>query len=116
MSRRRCTAFSPPRPGTSRLAALRVPIALEICDQRRTEVAIGLLARIDGKIGAEHLERLLRNPERAPVARRADRAGIGEPLDHALDGRIHVPGLDDLVAHPAAFRPVPVEPAFILAP
>src|SRR6516165_7371931 len=67
-------AFSPQRQGASGLAALRVPVALEICDQGRAEVAIGLLARIDGEIGAEHIERLLRDAGGAPVARRAHHA------------------------------------------
>src|SRR5215471_17896133 len=43
----------------SHLAVLRVPVALEVVDQGRAEVAKGLLARVDGEIGAEGVERLL---------------------------------------------------------
>src|SRR5262245_6405013 len=107
-------AFSPQRQAASGLAALRVPVALEICDQGGAEVAIGLLARIDGEVGAEHIERLLRDAEGAPVARGAHHARIGQPLDHALDGRVHLAGFDDLVADQPPFRAVAVEPAFVL--
>src|SRR5262245_9105126 len=82
----------------SGLPALRVPIALEIGDQGRAEVAVGLLARIDREIRSEGVERLLRHPEGAPVARRAHHAGTGEPLDHPFDRRVHRAGLDDLIA------------------
>src|SRR5262252_9936895 len=82
-------AFSPQRQGASGLAALRVPVTLKICDQGRAEVAVGLLARIDGEIGAEHVERLLRDAEGAPVAGGAHHARTGQPLDHAFDGRVH---------------------------
>ena len=49
-------------------------------------MAISLLARVDGEIGAEGVERLLRDAKRAPVARGADHAGIGQSIDHALEG------------------------------
>src|SRR6201993_725648 len=102
------------RETASRLAALRVPVALEICDQGGAEVAIGLLARIDGEIGAEHVERFLRDAEGAPVAGGAHHARTGQSLDHALDGRVHFAGLDDLVADQPSFRAVAFEPAFVL--
>ena len=41
-------------------AVLRVPVPLEVGDQRRAEMAIRLLARIDRAVAAEEIERLLR--------------------------------------------------------
>src|SRR5919204_5524693 len=96
-----------------RRAVLRVPVALQIADQRRAEVAISLFARIDGEIGAESIKRLLRDANRAPVARSADHAGIGQSIDHALEGGVHLAGADDLVADQPAFRTVAVEPPLV---
>src|SRR5258708_21883601 len=107
-------AFSPQRQGASRLAALRVPVALEICDQGPPHAAIGLLPRLDGEIGAEHVERLLRDAEGAPVAGGAHHARVGQSLDHAVDGRVHLAGFDDLVPDQPSFRPAAVHPALVL--
>jgi hypothetical protein len=52
---------------SSRLAVLRVPVALQIGDQSGAEMAVGLLARVDGEIGAERIERLLPYAQRTPV-------------------------------------------------
>src|SRR4051812_399306 len=89
-------------------------MALEVADERRREVAIGLLARINGEIVAEHVERLLGDADGAAVAGRADHARAGEPRHHALDAFIHRAGLDDLVADQPSFRAVAVEPTFVL--
>src|SRR2546423_1487497 len=56
---------------SSGLAVLRVPEALQVGDQSGAEMAVGLLARVDGEIGAERVERLLPHPQRAPVPCRA---------------------------------------------
>src|SRR5207344_177013 len=101
-------------PAASGPAALRVPVALEIGDQRRAEVAVGLLARIDREIGAEHVERLLGDAERAPVSGRAYDAGTGQPMHHSLDRRVHLAGLDDLITDQAALRAVAFDPALVL--
>src|SRR3954447_18307085 len=101
-------------PAASGLAALRVPVALEIGDQRRAEVTVGLLARIDREIGAEHVERLLGDAECAPVSGRAHDARAGQPLHHPLDRRVHLAGLDDLIADQAAIRAIAFDPALIL--
>ena len=77
-------------------------------------MAIGLLARVDGAIGAERIERLLRDAKGAAVARGADHARIGQSLDHTLDGCVHLAGWDDLVADEAPFHAVAVEPALVL--
>src|SRR5215813_13102519 len=98
----------------SRLAALRVPVALEIGDQGRAEMAIGLLARVDGEISAEHIERLLRDADGAPVAGSAHDARRGQSFDHAFDGRVHFARGDDLVANQPPFRAVAVEPSLVL--
>ena len=51
-----------------RLAVLRVPMVFEIGDQRRAEMAIGLLAGIDRHVVAKHIERFLRDADGAAVA------------------------------------------------
>src|SRR6516165_8743138 len=96
-----------------RLAALRIPVAFEIADQRRAEMTMGLLARVDGKVRAEGVERLLRHAQGAPVARRAHHAGIGQSRHDAIERRIHLLGRNDLVAHKPAFRAVAFEPALV---
>src|ERR1700757_2328878 len=70
-------------PRTSDLSILRVPVALEVGDQRRAKVTIGLLARINGGVTPEEIQRLLANPKGATIADGADRAGAGETLDDA---------------------------------
>src|SRR5438874_1620445 len=88
------------------LAALRVPEAFEVRDQSRAEMAIGLLARVDRKVRAEGVERLLAHPKRAPVARRAHDPRIRQTLDYALYRCIHAAGLHDLIANQLPFRTV----------
>src|SRR5882672_6774543 len=88
----------------------RVPMALEIGDQRRAEMAIGLLARVDRHIGAKSVERFLGDTKGPAVACGADHPGIGEAVDHPGDRRVHRRRLDDLVADKAAFGAVTVEP------
>src|SRR6185369_9891637 len=98
-------------PAASGPAALRVPVALEIGDQRRAEVAVGLLARVDREVGAERVERLLGDAKRAPVSGRTHHAGTGQPLHHPLDRRVHLAGFDDLIADQAALRAAAFDPA-----
>ena len=65
---------------------MRVPLALEIGDQRRAEMAIGLIARVGGEIAAKQIERLLADADGAAVRRGADRARTGQtprPRDRA---------------------------------
>src|SRR5262245_61405071 len=93
---------------------MRVPVPLEIGDEGRAETAIGLVARIGAGIAAEEIERLLPDAERAPVADGADRARIGEPLDYAIDGRVHGVARRDLVADQTAVRAVADELALVL--
>src|ERR1700751_4188889 len=45
----------------SDLSVLRVPVALEIGDQRRAEVTIGLLSRVNRGEAPKQIERLLAN-------------------------------------------------------
>src|SRR5262245_66172213 len=94
--------------------ALGVPVALEIGDQGRAEMTVGLLARIDREIGAAHVERLLAHAQSATVARCAHHARAGEPRDHPFDRRVHGAGLDDLVADQPSLRAVAFEPALVL--
>ena len=81
-----------PRRGADRAAALnlalrRVPVLFQIGDQRRAEMAIGLLSGIDRHVAAERVERLFADAEGAPVAGGADHARAGEILDRARDRR-----------------------------
>src|SRR4051794_38329989 len=73
------------------------PVLLEVADQRRAEVARGLLAGVDGHVLAEDVERLLPDPERAPVGCPAHRAGARQLRRAALENRIHLAVLHDLV-------------------
>src|SRR5262249_34030270 len=77
-------------------------------------MAIGLLARVDGEISAEHIERLLRDADGAPVAGSAHDARRGQSFDHAFDGRVHFARGDDLVANQPPFRAVAVDPSLVL--
>src|SRR4029079_9539362 len=60
----------------SHFSLLRVPVLLEIGDQRRREMAIGLLARVDRHVAAELVERLLRDTDGTAVAGCTDDARI----------------------------------------
>src|SRR5262245_20241790 len=77
-------------------------------------MAIGLLARVDRKISAAHVERLLGHAKRPPISCRAHHPGTGESPDHPFECRVHLAGLDDLVADQAAFRAVAFEPPVVL--
>src|SRR5260221_6911692 len=88
----------------------RVPMALEIGDQRWAEMAIRLLARVDRHIAAKGVERFLGDAKGPAVACGADHPGIGEAVDHPGDRRVHRIRLDDLVADKAAFGAVAVQP------
>src|SRR3954464_14275949 len=80
----------------SHFPLLRVPVFFQIADQRRGEVAVGLLARVDRHVPAELIEGLLRDTKRAPVAGRAHDAGIRKARDHPIERRIHLAGWHDL--------------------
>ena len=61
--------------GARSIAALMgAPVLLEVADQRRAEVADRLLAAVRRHVLAEDVERLLADPQRAPVGDAADRA------------------------------------------
>src|SRR3989442_6075340 len=92
-------------------AALRIPVPFEVFDQRRAEVAVGLLERVQGEIAPEQIERLLRNAESAPVRAGADHARTGQPLHDALDRAVHVASRDHLVADQPPLGAVALEPA-----
>src|SRR5262249_20430942 len=93
---------------------VRVPKALEIGDQRWTEVTVRLLTRIDRGIAAEQIEWLLPNTDGAPVGGRAHDARVGEPLDHFSESGVHRERGSDLVADQTALRRVAIRPPFIL--
>ncbi len=63
-------------------AAVRgVPVSLEVGNQRRAEVAVRLLARVDRHVAAEGVEWFLFDAQRPPVAGGADHARAGEFLN-----------------------------------
>src|SRR5438552_10906047 len=93
---------------------LRIPVALEIGDERRTEIAIGLVARIGGAIAAEEIERLLGDAEGTAVGGRTHNAGAGQFIDDAREGGVHVAGRGDLVADEPALGTVAEQLALIL--
>src|SRR5271156_2765315 len=93
---------------------MRIPLALEIGDQRRAEMAISLVAGVSGKIHPECVERLLPDAQRAAVRGGADRAGAGQSGDDTLESRVHVGGWRDFIADQTAFRAVAYELALIL--
>src|SRR5207249_4024019 len=92
-------------------AALRIPVPLEVLDQRRAEVAGGLLERVQGEIVTEQIERLLRDAERPPVRASAHDAGAGESFHYALDRAVHVGLRNHFVADQSPFRAFAIEAA-----
>src|SRR5579859_2593480 len=96
------------------LSVMRVPLAFEIGDQRRAEMAIGLVARVGGKILAEQVERLLADAQRAAICGGADRARTGQPRDDAIERAVHLGRRGDLVANEPTLRAVAIEPALVL--
>src|SRR6185437_1633533 len=96
------------------LPVLGVPVPFEIRNQRGAEMALRLLARIDGAVAAEQIERLLGDAKRTAIADGADRARVGEAGDDPVDRRVHPARWYDLVADHAAFRAVAFEAAFVL--
>lgn len=51
-------------------------MALQICDQRQTEITGGMVPRISRRITAKHMERLLCRPEGTSVSHHAEQAGL----------------------------------------
>src|SRR5215813_7359868 len=79
-----------------------VPMLFKIRDERRTEMAIGLLATINGHVAAKRVQRLFSDTKRATVARSADHAGTSEIFNHARDCGIHLARRHDEIAdHPS---------------
>src|SRR3954452_17229063 len=76
---------------------MRAPVLLEVADQRRAEVAPRLLAGVDAHVLPEDLERLLPDPQRAPVGDARHRARGRERARARLDRGVHLARLDDLV-------------------
>ena len=98
----------------SSASVLRVPIALEIVDQSRAEMAIGLLARIDRHVAPEEVERLGADAEGATIGDRADGAGRRQAGDDPVDRRLHCGCGGDFVADQPSFGTVAGKPALIL--
>src|SRR5262245_34282435 len=111
-----------PRPQTttskraivSGLPVVRVPVPLQIGDERRAEAAIGLIACVGGAIAAEKVERFLDDAEGATVADGTDGASVRQPIDQTVDGTVHIFWLGDLVADQAAIGAVAYQLSFIL--
>ena len=69
----------------SEAAAVSIPVLLEVVDERRTQVAVGLLARVRGHVLAEQVERLLADPHRGPVRDALISPELGQRLDPVVD-------------------------------
>src|SRR5262249_30041465 len=112
--RKSSSASAQRRPSpVSDLSVLRVPVALEVGDQRRAEVTIGLLARVNRGVAPEKVERLLAHSEGAAIADRADGARACEAFDDAVDCGVHLAGRRDLITNEAPFLAVTLQPALI---
>src|SRR6185437_15136943 len=83
-------------------ALVRIPVLLEIANQRGAEVAVGLLARERGHVLAEDVERLLPDADPAAVGGGRDEPGRGQRLHARFDGRVHVGRVHHLVDHHVA--------------
>jgi hypothetical protein len=73
-------------------------VLLEVVDERRAELAERLLAGVGGHVLAEQVERLLPHAHRGAVGGGVDEARARESIDPAVDRRVDLPRLDDLVA------------------
>src|SRR5947209_6262023 len=101
-SRSSCSARSSPRGSDSTRASggaiVGIPVLLQVSDQRRTEMAVGLLARIHAHVVAEQIERLLPLAQGSSVGGRVDQARAGQRIHAGLERRVYLGGVDDLVA------------------
>ena len=97
----------------SGLSVARVPVALEIGNQRGTEAAIRLITRIGRAVAAEQIKRFLTDAQRAAIADGAGRAGIGQALDRLRDGIVEIAGRDDLVADEPALGAVALDASLL---
>ena len=77
---------------------------LQVVNQRRAQVAAGLLTGIGRKILAKQIEGLLAGAQRAPVGGRVHETGVGQRLDPRLERPVHVPGFHHLVAEERRVR------------
>src|SRR3954453_8035301 len=85
------------RGACSILTLMGAPVLLEVADQRRAEVADGLLAAVGRHVLAERVERFLADAQRFAIRDAGDRAGAREVVRGALDRRVHLPGREDVV-------------------
>src|SRR5215213_4397339 len=88
----------------SELALVCIPVLLEIADQRRAEVAVGLLAGEGGHVLPEDVKRLLSDANRAAIGRGVDQARAGQRLGARVERLVHRVGLDDFVAEQLGWR------------
>src|SRR5262249_17245664 len=81
----------------------------KIRKERRTEMATGLFATIDGHVTAKRVQRLFSDTKRAPAARSADHARTSEIFNHARDCSIHLAWRHDEIADHPSFGTVALE-------
>src|SRR5271155_5313100 len=96
----------------SGLSILRVPMALEIGNQRGAEMAIGLLAAVDCHVAAKQIQRLLADADSPPVAHGAHDSGTRHRADDPLDRLIHRTRGDGFVADQPPLRTVARDSSF----
>src|SRR5262249_8445731 len=94
-------------------AVVRIPVAFEIGDQRRAEMARRLFARVHRHIATKHIQRRSRAPNRAAMPAGATHPQTGEPGHDAPQRAIDFRGRGDLIADQPPSRRVAVEPAAI---
>ena len=78
------------------------PVPLEVCDKGRAEMAIGLLAAVEGHILAELIARLLSHPDGLAVCSRADHPSPGDLGHGPFYGFIHLSRRNHLIHNPAS--------------
>src|SRR5215831_3119478 len=82
----------------SESAILCVPMLFEIGDQRRAEMTISLLARVDGHVVAEEIERLFSHTKSAPIAGRTHGARTDNSVQRFCDSGINGARINNRIA------------------
>src|SRR4051812_14082705 len=95
--------------GASELALAGIPVFLEVADEGRAQVAVGLLPGEGRHVLAEDIERLLADAEGTAVGGRVDQPRAGQCLDPLAKRVIHRIRLDDLVAQQLGGRDAGLE-------
>src|SRR4051812_5700417 len=89
----------------SNSALVRIPVLLEVPDERGAQMAVRLLAAVRGHVLAKDVERLRRHAHRPPVGGSVDESRAGQRLHARFPRGVHLPGrVDPLIAEQVALR------------